>query len=159
MLGAPQIVQTALQLTASVPLSIPREAIQSVMGPAIGELMAVLAAQKIAPTGPLFSHHFRMDPQRFDFEIGAPVATTVAAAGRVRPGQLPAATVARAVYHGGYDGLGAAWGQLGAWIAEQGLSPAENLWEVYVAGPESSPDPRNWRTELNRPLTGDAPKA
>ena len=72
MLGAPQIVQTALQLTASVPLSIPREAIQSVMGPAIGELMAVLAAQKIAPTGPLFSHHFRMDPQRFDFEIGAP---------------------------------------------------------------------------------------
>ena len=27
------------------------------------------------------------------------------------------------------------------------------VWERYVAGPESSPDPTAWRTELNRPLT------
>jgi len=29
----------------------------------------------------------------------------------------------------------------------------QDLWEVYVAGPESGPDPATWRTELNRPLS------
>ena len=39
-----------------------------------------------------------------------------------------------------------------AWITIQGLRPAENLWERYVFGPESNPNPATWRTELNRPL-------
>jgi hypothetical protein len=27
-----------------------------------------------------------------------------------------------------------------------------SLWELYSVGPQSTPDPANWRTELNRPL-------
>lgn len=38
------------------------------------------------------------------------------------------------------------------WIAASGHTPAEDLWERYAAGPESSPDPATWRTELIRPL-------
>jgi effector-binding domain-containing protein len=60
--------------------------------------------------------------------------------------------VARTVYHGSYEGLGTAWGEFDAWVKAQGHTPAQNLWECYVAGPETGPDPRNWRTELNRPL-------
>jgi effector-binding domain-containing protein len=115
--------------------------------------MAAVAAQGIAPVGPWFTHHLRMDPDTFDFEIGVPVATPVAAAGRVKPGRLPAATVARTVYRGRYEGLPAAWGEFMAWVAAQGHTPAADLWEIYVAGPESSPDPADWRTELNRPIT------
>ena len=33
------------------------------------------------------------------------------------------------------------------------LGAQEGLWECYTSGPESSPDPGKWRTELNRPLT------
>ena len=61
--------------------------------------------------------------------------------------------VARAVYRGPYEGLGAAWGEFNAWIAAKGHKPGPNFWEVYVAGPESSPDPATFRTQLNRPLT------
>ena len=154
MLGTPQITQTAAQETAVIRLTIPREEIRNVMGPGIGELMAAIAAQGIAPAGPIFSHHLRMDPDTFDFEIGVPVTTPVAAAGRVKPGQLPATKVARTVYRGPYEGLGAAWGEFDAWIAAQGLKPGPDLWECYVAGPESGPDPATWRTELNRPLLG-----
>lgn len=50
-----------------------------------------------------------------------------------------------------YEGLGAAWGEFGAWIAAQGHTPAPDLWESYVTGPESSPDPATWRTELTQP--------
>ncbi len=57
------------------------------------------------------------------------------------------------VYHGPYEGLGPAWAEFDAWIAAERHAPASDLWECYVAGPESNPDPATWRTELNRPLT------
>jgi effector-binding domain-containing protein len=152
MLDRPQILQTAAQPTAIIRLTIPRAEIRNVMGPGYRELMAAVAAQRIAPAGPWFSHHLRMDPDTFDFELGVPVTAPIAAAGRVQPGELPAATVARTVYRGPYEGLGTAWARFNAWIAAEGHTPAPNLWECYVAGPESSPDPATWRTELNRPL-------
>jgi effector-binding domain-containing protein len=154
MLDAPQITQTAAQRTAVIRLTIPREEIRNVMGPGISELMATVAAQGVAPAGPWFSHHLRMDPEVFDFEIGVPVTAPVAPAGRVAPGELPAARVARTVYHGPYEGLPDAWGEFMAWIEAEGLEPAAGLWEVYAVGPESSSEPADWRTELNRPLLG-----
>jgi effector-binding domain-containing protein len=152
MLDKPQLVETEAQLTAVVRLTIPRAEIQSVMGPAIVEVMAVIAAQGLAPAGPVFSHHLRMDPDTFDFEVGVPVTTLVSATGRVKASRLPATTVARTVYHGPYEGLASAWGEFSEWIAAEGHTSASDLWECYVAGPESSADPAAWRTELNRPL-------
>jgi effector-binding domain-containing protein len=154
MIDTPENTETAAQLTAVIHLTIPRGEIQNVMGPAIGEVMATVAAQGITPAGPWFTHHLRMDPANFDFEVGVPVAAPVVAAGRVKPGAWPAAKVARTVYHGPYEDLGAAWGEFDAWIAANGHAPAGDLWECYVAGPESSSDPTNWRTELYRPLIG-----
>jgi effector-binding domain-containing protein len=153
MLDTPQITQIAAQPTAIIRLTIPREEIQHVMGPGIGEVMAAVAAQGLAPAGPWFTHHLRMDPDTFDFEVGVPVTAPVVAAGRVKPGQWPTMRVARTVYHGTYEGLGSAWGEFMDWIVANGHTPGPDLWECYVTGPESSPDPSNWRTELNRPLT------
>lgn len=154
MIDTPKITQTAAQLTAMIRLTIPRTEVQKVMGPGISEVMAAVAAQGVAPAGPWLTHHLKMDPEIFDFEICVPVTAPVVAAGRVRPGQLPAAKVARTIYHGGYEGLGAAWGELEAWIVASGHQSAPDLWECYLAGPESNPDPATWRTELNRPLLG-----
>ncbi len=153
MLDTPQITQTTEQRTAVIHLTVPREEIQNVMGPGISEVMTVIAAQGIAPTGPWFTHHLRMDPAIFDFEVGVPVDAPVAPVGRVKPGQLPAARVARTVYHGPYEGLGAAWGEFEAWITTHGHTMASDLWEVYLTDPASNPDPSTWRTEFNRPLT------
>ena len=153
MLDAPRIIESAAQLTAAIRLTIPRTEIQHVMGPGLAELRAAVTAQGLAPTGPWLTHHFRMDPAIFDFEIALPVSTPVAAAGRMRTGHLPATTVARAVLHGDYAGLPAAWGELDAWIAAHGYTPGAELWERYVVGPESHSNPADWRTELNRPVT------
>src|ERR1700738_3101892 len=83
-LDLPQITQTAAQQTAIIRLTIPRREIRKVMGPGIRELMAAVAGQGVAPAGPWFTHHVRMDPEVFDFEIGVPVVTPVAAVGRVK---------------------------------------------------------------------------
>ncbi len=152
MLDDPTILQTKAQKAAVIHLTIPREKIQEEMRPGFNELMSTLKAQGITPAGPWFSHHFRMDPAVFDFEIGVPVSSEVAPAGRVQPGELPAATVARTTYRGGYDGLGSAWGEFDAWLKKNGHDASEDLWEVYTAGPETGNDPSLYRTELNRPL-------
>jgi effector-binding domain-containing protein len=152
MIDPPQIVQAPEVAMAFIHLTIPRVEIRNVMGPGLGELTEALASQGIAPAGRWFTRHLRMDPATFDFEICVPVTRPVAAAGRVRPGRLQAATVARTVYHGPYEGLGPAWMELDAWIAAQGRRPGPSLWEVYLTDPDANPDPATWRTELNRPL-------
>ena len=152
MLDPPQIVPADARLAAVIRITVPREQIQQVMGPGIAELFAAIAGQGIAPAGPIFSHHLRMDPGIFDFELGVPVSVPIAAVGRVQPGGLPAATVARTIYHGPYEGLGDAWSEFCDWIEAEGQTAAADLWECYVTGPESGPDPATWRTELNRPL-------
>jgi effector-binding domain-containing protein len=53
---------------------------------------------------------------------------------------------------GPYEGLPSAWSEFNKWMKADGHEQAENLWEVYLVGPQSSPDAANWRTELNRPL-------
>lgn len=152
MIETPHITQTTAQLTAVIRVTVPRGEIQSVMGPGIGELMAAVKAQGIGPAGPWFTHHLKMDPAIFDFEISVPVSSRVAPAGRVVGGEMPAGKVARTIYQGPYEGLGAAWDEFGKWIASRGHATREDLYECYVAGPESSPNPAEWRTELSRPL-------
>lgn len=153
MLDTPEIVEATAAPAAVIHLIIPRDRIQQEMGPAINEVFATIGAQGIAPAGPLFDHHFAMDESTFDFEVGVPVASRVAATGRVVSGELPGGTrVARAVYRGGYEGLGGAWGEFDAWLNANGHHAGRDLWEVFVKGPETGPDESAWETELYRPL-------
>ena len=154
MIDEPQIVQTAAQQTAVVRLTIPRSEIQKMMGPAIGEVMAAVAAQGLKPAGPVFSRHFRIDPEVFDFEVGVPVAEAFNASGRVKPSDLPSEETARTIYRGPYQDLGAAWEKFDSWIVSNGHTPGPHLWERYTKGPESGNDPLKWETELVRPVLG-----
>lgn len=129
MLELPQVVQVDARQAAVIRFTIPRAEIRNVMRPAMEELVATARAQGVGPAGPIFSHHFRIDPDAFDFEVGVPVTSPVAPTGRVQPSQLPAATVVRTVYHGPYEGLGSAWGEFDDWIVAQGYTPAPDLWE------------------------------
>jgi effector-binding domain-containing protein len=152
MIDTPQIARSAGQQFAMIRLTVPTSQIRTVMGPGIREVYETLAAQGISPAGPWFTHHVRRPTEVFDCEICVPVTTPVAPAGRVQPGVLPAATVARTVYYGPYEGLAAAWSEFMAWIEAEGHVPREDLWEIYAVGPESGRDASTWRTELNRPL-------
>jgi effector-binding domain-containing protein len=154
MIDKPEIVHTEHQPTATLRVTVPRAEIQKVMGPGLQEVHAAVAAQNAGVAGPWFTHHLRMDPAVFDFEICVPVERPIVASGRVQPGAWPAMKVVRTVYHGPYEGLGAAWHEFVTRIDAEGLSPAPDFWERYLAGPESGPDPAGWRTELSRPLNG-----
>lgn len=152
MLATPQIIQTTAEKAAVIHLTVPRNEMMKVFGPAVGEVLAALAAQGVQPAGAVFAHHLTFSPGMFNFEVGVKVLAPVKETGRVKPSMLPAEKVARAVYSGPYEGLSAAWGELDAWVKASGHEQAGDLWEVYSVGPQSTPDPAGWRTELNRPL-------
>lgn len=152
MLESPRIETLARQRAAVVRLRVAPDRIGTAMGPTIAEVFEEVQRQGAAPLGPVFAHYLHHDASSFDLEIGAVVDREVARAGRVGPGALPAAEVARAVYHGGYEGLADAYGELRAWIAAQGRAPAEDMWEVYLTGPEAGTDPSTWATECFWPL-------
>lgn len=154
MIDTPEIVLTEPRITAVIRLTIVRTEVHEVMGPAIAEVMRALAAQGIPPAGPVFSHHFRMDPEFFDFEVGVPVGRAVEPTGRVKSGSLPAVKAARTVYHGPHEGLGSGWGELQEWVASRELTRAPDLWESYLSDPAAGPDPSTARTELVQPLLG-----
>lgn len=152
MIETPRITQTAARNAAVIRLTVPRQEIRKVMGPAMDELKSAVAGQGVTPDGPMFTHHLRMDRDTFDLELGLPVPAPFAQGGRVRAGGLPAVTVARTTYHGDYEGLPGAWDELHAWMRANGHEPGEDLWESYLSGPESDSDPAAWRTELTQPL-------
>ena len=152
MIESTRILDVEPVATAAVRLTVPRAEIQQVMGPAIAEVMEVVAAQGCGPAGPWLTHHLRMDPAVFDLEVCVPVTRPVEPRGRVLPSSLPAATVAQAVYRGPYEGLSDAWRELEAWIAAQGRASGPALWEVYQVNPANSVDPASWRTVLHRTL-------
>ena len=147
-----ELLQTEERLTAVIHLTVARADIVHVMGPAVSEVLTALKAQGLSPAGPLFSHHGRRPTDTFDFEVGFPITSPLIAVGRVRLSTLPALRVARTRYQGAYEGLPMAWGEFGESLAKAGLQTQESLWECYLVGPESSPDPAQRVTELNRPL-------
>jgi len=83
VIDQPEITQTKAQPTAIVHVTVAPEKLPTVMKPGIDEVRAALAAQGIAPAGPWFAHHLRIEPTAFELEIGVPVATPVAPVGRV----------------------------------------------------------------------------
>lgn len=152
MLDQTEIIDSPPQLTAVIHMTVPASEIMKVMGPGIGEVRETVAAQGLAAGSAWFTHHLKAPGTHFDFEVGVVVPAEVKPAGRVKAGKLPSGKVAHAVYHGPYENLGSAWGAFMKWIEAQGHSPKSDLWEVYVTGPDSNPDPKTWRTEFYRPL-------
>lgn len=152
MIDTPQIARSAPQRTAAIPVTIARSEIQKVFPPAVNELLAAMREQGIEPAGPLFSYHRKMPSEVFDMEIGFPVDDDVKTHGRVVASALPATRVARTIYRGPMEGIGAAWGELKTWVAANGLATQPFIWENYLVGPGDNPDGSTWQTELNWPL-------
>ena len=116
------------------------------------EILATLSSQGTAPAGPLFDHHLKTSEQVFDFEVGFPIVSPMQPTGRVKNGELPGGRIARAVMRGNYEGLAGAWAEFHEWMKSEGHMSRGDFWQIFTAGPESSPDPATWRTDLCLPL-------
>ena len=152
MIETPRVVQTQALVMAKIYAKVPTSEIKQEMGTLLEELKHQLDLQGAAITGPWFTHHFQPPGEFFDFEVCFPVEKPVQPAGRMEPGEWPAMRLVRTVYTGPYTGLVAAWGDLMAWVREEGIATTDEAWERYLVDPHAKSDAARWQTELNRPL-------
>ncbi|WP_199422296.1 GyrI-like domain-containing protein [Actinotalea solisilvae] len=122
---------------------------------ALDTVLAALGDRGVAPAGPPYARYRGEPTDVVDVEVGFPVESTAplaAADGSGAPelvlGALPAGLAVETVHAGAYDGLGAMYGRLTAWMAEHHLQRGEDSWEIYESGPASDPDPTTWRTRV-----------
>ena len=128
------------------------------MGEFFGRAMSVAAA---LPTelfaGPATAVYHRDEHTRFDVTVGLRVSARTGVDG-VDVAELPAGAALRVLHAGRYEDLGEAYAELGAALAEQGLTRTIS-WENYLVGPGDDPDPAAWRTEVVVPLPPDGSAA
>jgi DNA-binding transcriptional MerR regulator len=127
---------------------------------ALGELHALLAAQKIPPAGPggaiyandLFSH------ARGQATVFVPCDETVRATGRVTGLVVPEVELAVTTHAGGHADVDLAYGSLAAYVTDHALGVEGPIREYYVVGPHETSDEDQWRTEIGWPIfhTGQA---
>ncbi len=124
-----------VQPTAVIRAHVPVEGIPAFLGGAFGEVLGVLAAQGLHPTGPPFAR-YGMGGDGFDVEAGFPSSAQVSPTGRVEACELPGGPAIVVLHRGPYDGVAAAYGAVEEWLAANQWTATGAPWESYLDGPE-----------------------
>jgi effector-binding domain-containing protein len=125
---------------------------------------AAVAAAGTDPAGPAGATY---DAAFFEQDVGevlvfVPVAqahllTTLPAfpagpEGQIESLTLPAGRFAVTVHTGGYDQIDRSYGHLGSYVAEHDDGLPEPIREHYLVGPDRTPHPNDYRTEIWWPI-------
>jgi DNA-binding transcriptional MerR regulator len=124
---------------------------------ALGELHAIVRAQRLDPAGPsgglyaseLFQHD-RGQATVFIPINGAP--GTVRPVGRVVPFMVPGAELALLTHHGSLTDIDLTYGRLGCYVATHEISVEGPLREYYLIDANDTLDTGQWETELGWPI-------
>lgn len=150
---SPEISTCQTRPTAVVRGTVPMDQITPFYDRAFRLVAEALARQGVQPES-AFGHYLSPPGDTLTLEVGYTLPHPVEADGEVLAGELPAGRAAFVPHLGPYDELATAWGRLGFWIGEQGLTPGQDLWEVYVTEPTPTTDPATLRTDLYWLLDG-----
>lgn len=158
MIGEPELVDRSEQPYVAIRTQVRMQELGTVIPRLVGEVLAWLAQQNVAPAGAPFIRYLVIDMDGLlDVEIAAPVASPLAGDGRVCAGVLPAGRYASLVYidiglgipanrallqWGAREGL--AWE---AWRTEKGEAFGARV-EIFLTGPDDDPDPKKWQTQV-----------
>ncbi len=122
----------------------------------VPEVLSWLAARGSGPIGAPY-YRYRVIgsfEEKFDVEVGYPVASPITGDDRVLAGALPAGSYVVTNHVGHPDGIAQTHLALVAWAAEQGIALAKDgevwvaMFESYETDPEIEPNPPKWRTKL-----------
>lgn len=145
----PQVLEVTPVTTAVISGVVEMTRIGEFFDASFTTLGEVLGAQGVVMAGPPVALYHSPPGEVVDLEVGIPIDGTLEPQRGVEVSGLPGGRVARLIHEGPYDGLGSAWERLGAWVGEQGLTPAGAAWEAYLTEPGPDADPSEMRTELN----------
>jgi effector-binding domain-containing protein len=118
------------------------------------QLFGSLGASAMTPSGPPFAIYYSYGGESGEVELEACLPTTgeVVASPPITVRDEPAVSVAATLHKGPYDGVGAAYEALQAWMAAQGRQIAGPPREVYLTDPQQVTDPADYLTEVQWPV-------
>jgi DNA-binding transcriptional MerR regulator len=130
---------------------------------ALGELYAMVAAQRLIPLGPaggMFANDF-FTHERGEATIYVPCAELIRSTGRVALMTVPECDLAIATHAGNHNDVDRTYGSLAAYVAEYAVGVDGPIREFYLVGSRQSPDELEWRTEIGWPIfkTGRDPSS
>lgn len=116
-------------------------------------VMTAAQEQEIAVTGPPFAMYFGTPSDTVDVAAGFPTGGVISeTSGGVVPFELPGGRAVQVVHVGPYDRLGEAYERVTSWMGEQGLAPANAMWETYLTEPTPDGDPAANQTLITWPV-------
>ncbi len=146
-----ELIEVPSETVAVVRSVVPMDGLTAFFGEAYGRVAGAVPAAGGSVAGPPFGWYHGMPGDTVDVAAGYPVAGDVHEPdGGVHVVERPGGQALVAVLAGSYDGLGAAWGELGRDAAVRGVQLRGDVWEEYLTEPHG--DPSGWRTRLVMPL-------
>lgn len=113
---------------------------------------AELARQGAAPAGPPIALYRGPVTESVDVVAGFPVGRPLTPSSGLVSETLPSGAIVETIHTGSYDALAETYAKLSGWFASNGLTPSDEMWEEYLVGPESEPDPSRWQTRIVFPV-------
>jgi effector-binding domain-containing protein len=121
-------------------------------GRAFEAVAAELARQGAAPAGPPVALYRGAIADTVDVVAGFPVRRPLTPSSGLVAEMLPSGSIVETVHTGPYDAMSRTYDELSNWFATQGLTPSDEMWEEYLVGPDSEPDPDRWQTRIVFPV-------
>lgn len=146
-----ELIEHDEQATAAVRGRITMDQIPDFIDTGLRAVMEAVQRQGAHPAGPPYSLYRGMPTDTIDVEVGFPVTEPVEPAGDVVPSSLPAGRAAEGLHVGKYDTLRQTYDEMARWITDQGLRPADHMWETYLSEPTG--DPATWQTKVTWPVS------
>lgn len=131
---------------------VPMNALTDYFGRAFTISAAELGKQGAFPAGPAIALYHGKPTDTVDVTAGFPVTQPVTSTPAAVVVPLPGGPAIATVHTGSYDAMTETYDALMAWITEQNLTMSDDMWEEYLTGPESDPDPSTWKTRIVWPL-------
>jgi effector-binding domain-containing protein len=148
----PALVHCTEQPTAVIREKVAMNALTEFFGRAFGTVVEEAQRQNVQLAGPPFALYRGMPADTVDVEAGFPIAGSLSDAGTVVTGTLPETDACEAVHTGPYDTLGETYAAVQDHIRAAGKNPSGAMWEFYLNGPSTEPDPLKWQTRVVWPL-------
>jgi effector-binding domain-containing protein len=151
----PQIVTLDPAVVAVVRETVPISELSDFFGRGFHAVMDAAQTQRIALVGPPVGVYFGAPSETVDVAAGFPTAQPVAdddGAG-ITSVSLPGGRAVQILHMGSYDSMEQTYARLMAWVGEQGLAPAELMWESYLTEPNPEA-PESMQTLITWPLAG-----
>ena len=127
--------------------------IQEDIGAGYGALFAYLEEVGEYPSGPPFALYYGpdFDPEDFEMELCVPVNHVLESRGDIVSREVPGGLAAVTVHKGPYGEMEPVYGELDAWIKENGYGYAGPAREVYLNDPSHAAE-ADLLTEISIPV-------